>query len=115
MNTPSKGSHHFLVQRVTALALIPLVIWLCINIALLPEASYEVITAWLRSPFNGIMMTLLIVISFHHAHLGMQVIYEDYISDMKSRKIAISITKYLSYFMMAAGLYAMIRITLGGQ
>ncbi|MEE9326316.1 MAG: succinate dehydrogenase, hydrophobic membrane anchor protein [Cocleimonas sp.] len=110
-----KGSHHFLVQRITALILIPLILWFCINIALLPEATHEVVITWLRSSFNAIMMALLVITSFHHAHLGLQVIFEDYISDVNKRRKIITLVKFLSYLLMAIGLYSITTIYFGGQ
>lgn len=115
LGASGEGSHHFWLQRITALALIPLVLWLCLSIALLPEASYNNVVNWLKSPFNAIVMGLLVVTSFQHAHLGMQVILEDYIHDHSKRVAAVLFIKFLSYFMMAAGLYAIIKITLGGH
>lgn len=115
LGASGEGSHHFWIQRLTALALIPLVLWFCFSIALLPEATYPSVVAWLSSPFNAIMMALLVVVSFQHAHLGIQVILEDYIHDHSKRFIAVLFVKFLSYFMMAAGLYAIIKITLGGH
>ncbi len=115
MSAQKEGSRHFLIQRITALALIPLVFWLCINIALLPDVSYETITTWLRSPFNAIMMVILIIISFQHAHLGLQVIFEDYISDVsKCNKVIIAV-KVLSYILMTVGLYSIYTINFGGH
>ena len=114
LGASGEGSHHFWIQRLTALALIPLVLWFCFSIALLPEATYPAVVAWLSFPFHAIMMALLVVVSFQHAHLGMQVIFEDYIHDHSKRFIAVLLIKFLSYFMMAAGLYAIIKITLGG-
>ncbi len=115
LGASGEGSHHFWLQRITALALIPLVLWFCFSIALLPEASYNTITLWLQSPFNAIMMALLVIVSFQHAHLGIQVILEDYIHDHGKRFIAVTFVKFLSYIMMVAGLYAIIKITLGGH
>jgi succinate dehydrogenase / fumarate reductase membrane anchor subunit len=115
IDTKIKGSHHFLVQRITALIMIPLVLWFCISITLLPEASHQTVTAWLRSPFNGIMMTLLVITSLHHAHLGLQVIFEDYISDTNKRTKIITFTKFFSYLLMAIGLYSIFTIYFGGQ
>ena len=109
------GSHHFWLQRITALALIPLTIWFCISIALLPQASYETVIAWVQTPFNAIMMLLLVIVSLQHAQLGMQVIIEDYVSNHSTRLIAIILVKFISYFMMAAGVYSIIKITLGGH
>lgn len=109
------GSHHFWVQRLSALALVPLIIWVCFSIAFLPEASYATVVTWLQSPINGIITLLLVVISFYHGQLGMQVIIEDYISSHSTRFITILFFKFLSYFLMAAGVYAVIKITLGGH
>ena len=108
------STEHFWVQRLTALGLIPLVIWLCISLAFLPEATYETVMAWLRSPFNAIMMIALVIVSLQHAHLGIQVIIEDYVSDHGKRLAGILVVKFLSYFLMIVGVYSIIKITLGG-
>ena len=115
LGASGSGSHHFWLQRMTALALIPIIMYLVFSIALIPEASYSAVIAWLQAPFNAIMMALLVVVSFQHAHLGLQVILEDYLSNHSTRLIAIIAVKFISYFMMAAGLYAIIKITLGGH
>lgn len=115
LGASGEGSHHFWLQRLTALALVPLILWFCFSIALLPEASYESVIAWLQSPFNAILMLLLVIVSFQHAQLGLQVILEDYISDHGKRFFAIILIKFISYFMMAAGIYSIIKITLGGH
>lgn len=109
------ASHHFWVQRISALAMITLVIWICLSIAFLPEANYSTVVAWLQSPLNGIITLLFVILSFYHAQLGLQVIIEDYVSSHSNRLIGILFIKFLSYFLMAAGVYAVIKITLGGN
>ena len=103
------------VQKITALALIPLVLWFCIGVAMLPELTYEVLVTWLKSPFNAVMALILVVVSFQHAHMGIQVIFEDYISSHGTRIAAVLITKFISYFMMALGVYSIISIALGSH
>ena len=107
------GTHHFWIQRLTSLALIPLTLWFCFSIALLSEASYAAVIAWLQSPFNAFMMILVVLISFHHAQLGLQVIMEDYIAHHGYRLAIILAIKFTSYFMMALGVYSVIKIALG--
>lgn len=109
------ASYDFLAQRMTALALVPLVIWLCLNIAFLPQLSYPVLVSWLQSSLNSVMMILIVIVSFIHAQLGLQIIFEDYIAKQSLRITAIFITRLLSYFLMALGVYSIIKITLGGQ
>lgn len=73
------GVTHWLHQRITAVASIPLTLWLVWNVVTLKGASYEVFTAWLAEPLNAILMILLIMSVFYHAALGCQVVAEDYI------------------------------------
>ena len=109
------ASHHFWVQRISALAMITLVIWICLSIAFLPEASYATVVAWLQKPINGIFTLLFVILSLYHAQLGLQVVIEDYVSCHAKRLIGILFIKFLSYLLMAAGVYAVIKITLGGH
>ena len=115
LGSSPEASQHFWVQRLTALALIPLTLWFCFSLVLLPEASYSQVLSWLTSPFNAVMMILTVLISFHHAHLGLQVIIEDYISHYYYRLLAILTVKFISYFMMALGVYSIIKISLGAS
>ena len=108
-----EATHHFWLQRLTALALIPLTLWFCFSIAFLPEASHVAVIAWLQSSFNAVMMILVVLISFHHAQLGLQVVTEDYIAHHGYRLAIIFAIKFMSYFMMVLGVYSIIKIALG--
>ncbi len=105
-------SSHYLLQRVSALLLIPLTLWFCISIAMLPDVSYQRIINWLQSPFNSIMMALIIIIGFKHAQLGMQTIIEDYISTPSTQRISILAINIISYLMIILGIYSIITIAL---
>jgi len=109
------ASHHFWVQRISGLGLITLLIWICVSIAFLPTADYSTVVSWLQSPFNGIVTILCVILSFYHAQLGLQVVIEDYVSNHSIRLTGILFVKFLSYFLMAAGVYAVVKITLGGS
>jgi len=109
------ASYHFWLQRLTALALIPLTIWFCFSVALLSEASYSGVLAWFASPFNAVMMIVIVLVSFQHAHLGLQIVIEDYVSSYRYRLIAILAVKFISYFMMALGVYSIIKLALGSN
>lgn len=113
LGSSGDASHHFWITRMTALALIPLVIWFCFSVASLPTVNYPVLVSWLHSPFNSIMVILLVIIGFQHGQLGIQVILEDYISTHKIRIPAIIITKFIAYFMMALGVYSVAKISFG--
>lgn len=78
----SAGSHavsHWMNQRITAVANIPLVIWFVLSFVSMKDASYPEFTAWLGNPINASLAILFIISTFYHAVLGSQVVVEDYI------------------------------------
>ncbi|HFD33305.1 MAG TPA: succinate dehydrogenase, hydrophobic membrane anchor protein [Gammaproteobacteria bacterium] len=111
----ASATHHFWIQRLSALALIPLTLWFCFSIALLPSTNYAAIIRWLQSPFHAFIMILVVLISFWHVHLGLQVIIEDYMAHSRYRFIAILSIKLMSYFMMLLGVYLILKIALAGS
>ena len=79
LGTAKHGTHHWLVQRFTAIGNLLLVLWLGISILLLPNMSYVTVVEWISSPVSATAMALLIISTFWHARLGMQVMVEDYV------------------------------------
>lgn len=104
------GTDHWLKQKVTALANIPLIIWLIWSIVGLKGASYEVFTTWLAQPLNAILMILMIISVMVHAKLGAQVITEDYVH-CESLKMVKLIGQKLFFFAIAvACIFSVLKI-----
>lgn len=106
------GAHHWLMQRVSALALIPLILWLTYSFVTIiqdPQANMAVFFAY---PFNAVMGILLISASMYHGSLGLQVVYEDYISCKLKRRIMIIATHFLSLTTAVAAILAIVRLHL---
>ena len=79
LGSAKEGAHHWWVQRLTSIALVPLMLWLVISLALLGNLTYESAVAWVQSPFVAVGLSLLVVVMFYHVQLGVQVIIEDYV------------------------------------
>ena len=79
LGSAGHGSSHWMHQRITAIANIPLAIWFVFSVVSLKGADHAEFTDWLAEPVNAILAILFIVSSFYHAALGAQVITEDYI------------------------------------
>lgn len=73
------GVHHWWMQRVTAVALIPLGIWFVFSMLDLTTGTLAEAQAWLQSPLRVLLLTVFIAASAFHAKLGIQVIIEDYV------------------------------------
>lgn len=104
------GTGHFWVQRITAIGMIPLVLWLCFSVASLPGMSAAEIREWLSGSFTAVMMIVLILTGFYHAKLGLQMIIEDYVSDHGIRTGAIIIMTLLCAFLAILGVFSVLRI-----
>lgn len=73
------GTHHWWMQRVSAIALAPLVLYLLINLRYFLSPSYADVIVFVASPDISLALILFTIASFYHAKLGVQVIIEDYI------------------------------------
>jgi succinate dehydrogenase / fumarate reductase membrane anchor subunit len=80
MGSAKEGVDHWMKQKITAIANVPLILWLIWSIVALQGASYVEFTTWLGQPLNAILMVFLIISVCIHAKLGAQVITEDYVS-----------------------------------
>jgi succinate dehydrogenase / fumarate reductase membrane anchor subunit len=112
---PQTGLHHWWMQRLTAIALIPLTLWLTFSVSSISGAEYKEVIAELGSPLNAILIITLIIVAFYHAALGMQVVFEDYVSTIKTRTICIISTNLILLLLAVAGVGAVATIVFGGQ
>lgn len=105
--------HAWRAERFSAVALVPLMLWLLASIIALHGTSYAAFLTWLRHPVSGALMVLSLIAVFHHTALGLQVIIEDYVHS--ALKIPALITARLACLALCvAGLLATLRIVLTG-
>lgn len=79
LGSAKEGVGHWWTQRLTSLALIPLTLWFAASLAAMTGADHAAVAAWVGSPLTAGLLLLLIVVTFHHAYLGLQVVIEDYV------------------------------------
>jgi succinate dehydrogenase / fumarate reductase membrane anchor subunit len=107
------GSGHWYAQRVSAVALALLGLWLVVSLAALGGASHARIVAWLSSPVSSALAVLLVLAAAWHALLGLQVVVEDYVSDKGSRVAVLFAIKFALAVAAVAGVMAVLRIAFG--
>lgn len=108
------GVAHWWAQRLTAIALVPLTVWFVASVVLLIGSDYDRFTAWLGAPLPAILMVLLIVATFHHMQLGLQVVIEDYVHSGALRLTSIVIVKFAAILLGLGAVFAVLQIALGG-
>ena len=114
LGSAKSGTSHWWMQRVTAVALVPLSFWFIKFLNLSLTAPYQETIEWLTTPVNTVAVVALILAIFYHAALGLQVVIEDYIAAEGIKIIAVW-TVNLSFLLLAlAALIAVFRILLIG-
>ncbi len=106
------GSHHWYMQKVSAIALIPLILWLAYSFITVIQDVEANMSVFFAYPFNAVMGVLLISVALYHGSLGFQVIFEDYVSCKLKRKILITATHFLSITTAVAAILAILRLHL---
>ena len=113
LGSAKEGTHHWWLQRLTAIALIPLTMWLVASIIALSGFGYEAFVAWFCQPINATVMILFLAVAFHHAQLGMQVVIEDYVSHHGRRTALNILVKFACYGLATLSIVSILIITFG--
>jgi succinate dehydrogenase / fumarate reductase membrane anchor subunit len=105
------GTHHFWVQRASAVALIPLTVWFMIEImTTLLGAERTSVADWLKNPLTALAVCAFIVGAFTHARLGVQTIIEDYVNCEGKKIVTLLILNLAIFGFGAAALMAVVRL-----
>jgi succinate dehydrogenase / fumarate reductase membrane anchor subunit len=113
LGSAKEGVEHWWMQRLTAVALVPLALWFAASIVTHSGSDYIAFVTWLKTPFATLMMILFLVALFYHVALGLQVIIEDYIHS--AVKVPTMVVARLGCVALAtAGVLAVMRIAFDG-
>lgn len=114
LGSAHEGPHHWLVQRFTAVGNLVTVLFLIISLVMLPDLGHATVSGWISEPIPAFMMALLVITTFWHARLGMQVLIEDYVHEAGSKFAAILILNLLTFAGGGFGLFCIARLAFGG-
>jgi len=110
----AKGAaEHWWLQRMTAVALLPLGLWLAFELLTLGNFSYASVVAWVREPVTSILLILLVVAVGYHSALGVQVVIEDYVTGKGSRAATLMASTLAHVGLTIAAVFAVLKIAFG--
>jgi len=112
LGAAKSGVHHWWVQRLTALALVPLSLWFIFAVLVLKDRPRAEVTHWIGMPINTVLLICLVVASFHHMQLGLQVVIEDYVHRNRSRFAMLLLMKGASFLFGLWGAISVLRLAL---
>jgi succinate dehydrogenase / fumarate reductase membrane anchor subunit len=108
-----EGVGHWSRQRLTAISNLLLLLWFVFSAVALAGAGYEEVRAWLAAPVSASLMILLIVSTFYHARLGLQVVVEDYVHQEPARLAILIAIPLVMTALAVICIVAVLKVSLG--
>jgi succinate dehydrogenase / fumarate reductase membrane anchor subunit len=113
LGSAKEGVEHWWAQRVTAIALVPLSVWFVISVIGFVGADLETVQDWVSRPLPGILLVLLLIASFYHMSLGLQVVIEDYVHTELVKLGLVIVVRLFCFAVAVAGIFAVLSMALG--
>lgn len=115
LGAAKEGPGHWWSQRVTAVALVPLVLWLVYSLLALSGQDYASVIQWLQNPLHAVLLAVFLVTMFYHSYLGLQVVIEDYLHLGWLKVAVLILLKFAHVLLVAIAVFAVLQIALGGR
>jgi succinate dehydrogenase / fumarate reductase membrane anchor subunit len=109
-----EGAEHWWHERLSALAALLLWIWFAVSILRMPSHDHSTIAEWLSSPLAAAPMLLLVLATFWHLRLGLQVVVDDYVHDEGMKLFASAVIAFASVLGAAFAALAVLKLALSG-
>ena len=107
-----EGVHHWWVQRLTSVALIPLSVWFVVSLLSLPSLDYTTVVTWMAHGWTAVLLVLFIAVTTWHSKLGVQVVVEDYVHG-GAKTLSLILSTFLHTLVAAAAIFAVLKVALG--
>lgn len=112
LGSAKRGVEAWRAERVTAIALVPLSLWLVTSFVSLGSVDQVVFRSWLGKPLSALLMVLLLIVAFRHAALGLEVVIEDYVHSLLKIPLLVA-TRVLCFAICTAGVLATLSVAFG--
>jgi succinate dehydrogenase / fumarate reductase membrane anchor subunit len=113
LGSAKSGVHHWLMVKVTAIALVPLTLWFVYSVltgVVAQGGTYDVALEWIKKPYHSFPLVLLLWANFYHAALGGEEIILDYVHG-KFLMPTLILYKFFCYGLAALSIYTVLFIT----
>jgi succinate dehydrogenase / fumarate reductase, membrane anchor subunit len=107
-----EGVHHWWLQRLTSIALVPLTIWFVVSLLSLPSFEHVTVITWMAQTWTALLLVLFIFVATWHSQLGVRVVVEDYVHG-GAKTLTLVLVTFIHAFVAAAGVFAVLKVAFG--
>jgi len=104
------GVRHWWLQRLTSIALVPLMV---VSLLALPSLGHATLVAWMSQGSTALLLILLVLAASWHSQLGVRVVIEDYVHSSGTRTLCLVLIGFAHVLLGAAGVFAILRVAFG--
>jgi succinate dehydrogenase / fumarate reductase membrane anchor subunit len=108
------GAHHWWLQRLTSIALVPLSIWFTVSILALPSMDHATVIRWMAQSWTALLLIVLVLVATYHSQLGVRVVVEDYVHTPGMKTLTLVILTFVHTLLAVAGVFAILKVAFGG-
>ena len=110
LGSAKHGVGHHIGQRVSAVALIVLVLWGVSSVLGLAQDDYAAAAGWLRSPWHAVPLALLLAVAAYHGQIGMRIVVEDYIHKPSSKYALLILNLFVCWLAPTIGIFSILKV-----
>ena len=114
LGSAKDGVHHWWLQRLTSIALVPLTIWFTVSILSLPSMDHVTVVAWMAQSWTALLLIVLVLVATYHSQLGVRVVVEDYVHTTGMKTLTLVILTFAHALLAVAGVFAILKVAFGG-
>lgn len=108
------GAHHWWLQRLTSIALVPLTIWFTVSMFSLPSLDHVTVISWMAQSWTALLLIVLVLVATYHSQLGVRVVVEDYVHNNGMKTLTLVILTFAHALVAVAGVFAILKVAFGG-
>ena len=114
LGSAKDGVHHWWLQRLTSIALVPLTIWFTVSLLSLPSLDHVTVVSWMAQSWTALLLIVLVLVATYHSQLGVRVVVEDYVHNSGMKTLTLVILTFAHAFLAVAGVFAILKVAFGG-
>lgn len=114
LGAAKEGVHHWWLQRLTSIALVPLTIWFVVSLLSLPSMDRVTVISWMAQSWTALLLIVLVLVVTYHSQLGVRVVVEDYVHNSGMKTLTLVILTFVHAFLAVAGVFAILKVAFGG-
>ncbi len=114
MGSSHHGVSHFITERVSGIALVPLSLWGVFAALKVAGVDHHTAAAWLGQPLNAVLLSLLLIAALVHLQGAVQVVIEDYIYNFTTKSVLVIGNLFVCVLAGAVGVFSILKVALTG-